>query len=122
MMVMTAKVDLKKILIAVGIVAGVIIGAIMLLGGGDSEYGTAGLAAGSGQPGGGTQKRSAAAAAGSPGAGSDLPGTAAPDDRMAAGTGSKTAPGRAGQCRGTGWNRDTFPARRGTAEAVAAGK
>ena len=37
MMVMTAKVDLKKILIAVGIVAGVIIGAIMLLGGGDSD-------------------------------------------------------------------------------------
>ena len=37
MMVMTAKVDLKKILIAVGIVAGVIIGAIMLLAGGDSD-------------------------------------------------------------------------------------
>ena len=87
-----------------------------------SKYGTAGLAAGSGKSGDGSRKRSAAAAAGSPGAGGDLPGTAAPDDRMATGTDSEAAPGGTGQRRGPGRNRGTFPAGRGTAEAVAAGK
>ena len=37
MMVMTAKVDIKKIIVALAIAAGVIIGLILLLGGGDSS-------------------------------------------------------------------------------------
>ncbi len=41
MMVMTAKVDIKKILIALAAVAGVVIGLILLLGGGNSSAPTA---------------------------------------------------------------------------------
>lgn len=41
MMIMTAKVDIKKILIALAAVAGVIIGLILLLGGGNSSAPTA---------------------------------------------------------------------------------
>ena len=41
MMVMTAKVNMKKVLIALAAVAGVILGLILLLGGGDSSQPTA---------------------------------------------------------------------------------
>ena len=41
MMVMTAKVDIKKIIVALAIAAGVIIGLILLLGGGKDSAPTA---------------------------------------------------------------------------------